>query len=440
VFKPWSIRHLDLSAPLNAIEATPDLGGTVLVFWYRDIPLGRRDVEAAELPITVVQLREMALAAVAPAVGDHLLEYGFCAPLPEKKPRRDAPPDFETLRSLDRPLDQVAARVERAREDAPEDSVSVIVCTRERPDALHTCLGALQKLDPAPDEVVVVDNAPQSGATQAVVEGFPDVRYVLEPTPGLSAARNAGLRHSTGALVAFTDDDVLVHPTWMGRLRAVFADPEVMAVTGLVLPAELETRAQLLFERNHAGFGWGFRALDFDRGFFERMQRYAVPVWQLGAGANMAFRRRVFADLGGFDERLGAGASGCSEDSEMWYRILAHGGRCRYEPTAVVHHVHRRAMEGLDDQMFQYMRGHIAALLAQFEKHGHAGNLRRAFLTLPGYYGRWALRRLRGTSGGPSLLGAQIRGCAAGFAYYLRHRTAAPAAPSVDPVHAPTTA
>lgn len=437
MFKSWAIRHIDLSAPLNAIEANADLGGVALIFWYRDIPLGRRDVEAAELPLPVAQLREMALTAVAPAVGDRLLEHGFRAPLPEKKPRRDASPDFGALRSLDRPLERVAARVEQAGEEAPDDSVSVIVCTRERPYALRACLTALRSLDPAPNEFVVVDNAPQSDATRGVVEDFPEVQYVLESTPGLSAARNAGLRQSTGDLVAFTDDDVLVHPAWAGRLRAAFTDPGVMAVTGLVLPAELETHAQLLFERNHAGFGWGFRALDFDRGFFERMRRYAVPVWQLGAGANMAFRRRVFDDLGGFDERLGAGAAGCSEDSEMWYRILADGGRCRYEPTAVVHHVHRREMEGLDEQMFQYMRGHIAALLAQFEKHGHAGNLRRAFLTLPGYYGRLVLRRLRGMPGGPGSLGAQIRGCAAGFAYYFRHRTAAP---PVDSVHAPTAA
>jgi GT2 family glycosyltransferase len=440
VFKPWAVRHIDLAAPLEAFGAAPELGGAVLVFWYGDIPLGRYDVEAAQLPLSTVQLLETAIAAVAPAVGDQLLDRGFRAPLPEKEPARDPPPDFAALRSLARPLERVAARIERASDEAPDEPVSVIVCTRERPDALRNCLARLQQLDPAPDEIVVVDNAPRSGATRTVVEGFPGVGYVLEPTPGLSAARNAGLRHSSSALVAFTDDDVLVHPTWVGRIRAAFADPGVMAVTGLILPAVLETPAQLLFEQDHAGFGRGFRALDFDRGFFERMRRYAVPVWQLGAGANMAFRRRVFDDLGGFDERLGAGASGCSEDSEMWYRILAHGYRCRYDPTAVVHHVHRREMEGLGDQMFQYMRGHIAALLAQFEKHGHAGNLRRAFLTLPNYYGRWVLRRLRGVSGGPSQLGAQIRGCAAGFAYYLRHRTAAPAAPPVDPVYAPTSA
>lgn len=434
MFKPWAIRHIDLSEPLPALPADPESGGTVLVFWQGDVPFGRYDAEASELPLSAVEVREHALSAITPAVGDRVLAHGFAAIPPVKTPRPRPPADLGALLDLGAPL-QVA---EAAVEDAVrfEEAVSVIVCTRERPDDLRACLESLMALDPAPAEVVVVDNAPRSDATRAVVEDFPQAEYVLEPRPGLSVARNTGLRHTHCPLVAFTDDDVLVHTRWLDRLRFAFSDPVVMAVTGLVLPAELETRAQFLFERNHAGFGWGFRRLDFDADFFDQMRRYAAPVWQLGAGANMAFRRRVFDELGGFDERLGAGASGCSEDSEIWYRILARGWNCRYEPAAVVHHVHRREQGGLDDQMYQYMRGHITSLLAQYEMHRHPGNLRRAFLTLPGYYARWIARRARGRRGGPSLLGAQIRGSAAGFAYYLRHRSSAPAAPDVHPVDA----
>ncbi len=434
MFKPWAIHHIDLRDPLSALERSPDVGGVVLIFWWADIPLGRRDLEASQLPIPAMQLREIALAAITPTVGDYLMEHGFRGPMPEKKPRPDAPPDFDALRTLRQPLEQVQARVEQSAAAAPHASVSVVVCTRERPDDLRKCLESLRRLDPAPTEIIVVDNAPRSDATRRVVESMPGVRYVVEPQPGLSVARNTGLRHSIGDLVAFTDDDVLVHAGWVGRLRAAFAEPAVMAVTGLILPAELDTPAQLYFEQNHAGFGRGYRALSFDLGFFERMRRYAVPVWQLGAGANMAFRRRVFEEVGGFDERLGAGASGCSEDSEMWYRILAGGGHCRYEPTAVVHHVHRRDIEGLDNQMYQYMRGHITALLTQFEEHRHVGNLRRAFLTLPHYYGQGVLRRVRKKPGVPASLGMQIRGCVAGFGYYLRHRTDADAVPPIDPL------
>ena len=91
---------------------------------------------------------------------------------------------------------------------------------------------------------------------------------------------------------------------------------------------------------------------------------------------------RLIEQVGGFDERLDVGAAGCSGDSEMWYRIMASGGTCRYEPTAVVFHRHRRDLESFKQQIFSYMRGHVAALLIQFEKTGHWGNLRRLFLAL----------------------------------------------------------
>jgi len=436
MFKPWSICHVDLSAPLAAIPADPSWGGVVLVYWYKGIPLGRRDVQISQLPLSIARLCQMALKDIAPAVADRLFDRGFCAPLPERRPQPDAPPDFKALQRLRRPLEKVTLRLQQTSNDVSKETFAVIICTRERPDALHACLVAVQALDPAPNEVIVVDNAPRSGATRAVVRAFPDVRYVVEPAPGLSRARNTGLRHTQAALVAFTDDDALVHPNWLGRLWGAFAAPDVVAATGLILPARLDTPAQVLFEQSHGVSGWGFRTLDFDHAFFERMRRFGVPAWRIGAGANMAFRRVVFEDLGGFDERLGAGASGCSEDSEMWYRILARGGVCRYEPAAVVHHIHRREMEHLRHQMFQYMRGHLAALLVQFEKHGHVGNLRRALITLPGYYGKSVLRRVLGRSAGPILLGAQIRGCAAGLSYYFRYRTAAPGAPGCKPIHA----
>ena len=434
-FRPWRVAHVDLAddAP-GPLEARSGEGGLFVSFWWRDLPLGGREVSAEQLPIPGPAVRSWGADAVAEAVADRLFEHGFRPPPPELSPPPDPPPALGDLLAVEAPLRAAYARVEAAERAALPLSMSVVVCTRDRPEALRRCLAALAALDPAPDEVVVVDNAPADGATRRVVEAAPGaVRYVAEPEPGLSAARNAGLRAATGDVVAYTDDDVEVHPRWALRLRSAFDAPGVWAVTGLVLPAELETGAQLLFERNHGGFGWGYRAQTFDAEFFGRMRRHAVPVWQLGAGANMAFRREAFEAVGGFDERLGAGASGCSEDSEMWYRVLAGGGQCRYEPSAVVFHTHRRDDAGLRSQMHAYLRGHVAALLLQHEQHGDRGSLRRAVATLPGYYGRWAVRRALGRPGGPAYLGAQVRGWAAGFGYYLRHRRR-PGAPDLpDP-------
>jgi GT2 family glycosyltransferase len=252
---------------------------------------------------------------------------------------------------------------------------------------------------------------------------MPNIQYLLEPRPGLSVARNTGIHHCIGDIIAFTDDDAIVHPDWIARLQQSFHEPKVMAVTGLVLPAELETEVQLIFQQSPAGFTKGYSPLSFDSQFFEEMKHQGVPVWNIGAGANMAFRRKAFALVGYFDERLGAGASGCSEDSEFWYRILAEGWLCCYEPTAVIYHYHRRDMDSLKHQAYQYMRGHTAALLVQFVNYKHWGNIRRLFLALPRYYIKRLLQELKtGFQPRHSSLLAEIAGCFAGVKFYLDNR------------------
>ena len=266
----------------------------------------------------------------------------------------------------------------------------------------------------------MVDNAPTTDEVRQLVSQMSHIRYVRESRPGLSVARNTGINHSKGQIVAFTDDDTIVRSNWIASLQKGFENNRVMAVTGLVLPAQLETESQIIFEMGYGNFSWGYRRRTFDRQFFAKTKHLGVPVWRIGAGANMAFRREIFDRVGNFDERLGAGASGCSEDSEMWYRILAEGWLCHYEPLAVVFHYHRRELDELEKQMYQYMRGHIVALLVQFAKYHHWGNLYRLFWTLPKHYGGLFIGSLvRGYQLKYKTYFAEILGCLAGIQYYL---------------------
>ena len=154
-------------------------------------------------------------------------------------------------------------------------------------------------------------------------------------------------------------------------------------------------------------------------------------MWRIGAGANTAFRRRVFERVGLFDERLGAGAAGCSEDSELWYRVLAEGGACLYEPRAVVHHHHRAEWPALLRQTRAYMRGHVAALFVQHRRWGHASNLRRVFVQLPRYFAGTAWQCVKGASPGRArVLVEEVLGWAGGLrlAPRMRRREASGAA------------
>ncbi|MGY1779758.1 glycosyltransferase [Geodermatophilus sp. SYSU D01036] len=220
----------------------------------------------------------------------------------------------------------------------------------------------------SPLEVVVVDNDADPAALGRALEehfaGDARVRWVHEPRQGLSFARNAGLAAARGSIVVFTDDDVLVDHHWVERLVAGFESTvPVACVTGAILPAEIETRAQLWLEE-YGGFHKGFERRVFDA----TPHRDASPLYpfnagQFGSGANMAFRADVLREIGGFAVDLGAGtlAHG-GEDLDISLRTILAGHTIVYEPAALMWHRHRRSYEALRRQMFRYGIGLAAAV------------------------------------------------------------------------------
>ena len=250
------------------------------------------------------------------------------------------------------------------------ENVSIVVCTRDRSNQLRTCLESLERLDPAPLEIIIVDNAPSDSSTADLVnEEFPHLVYVPEPRPGLDWARNAGADRARGDIIAYTDDDVRVDPRWAGALADAFASaPDIVAVTGLVEPAELETEAQQLFEYQ-GGFGRGYepRWVRVPSSRKDRWPYYGTGSY--GTGANFALHRRALEALGGFDTALDVGTiTNGGGDLEMMSRVLANGDTLCYWPAAIVFHFHRRDHSQLYRQLENNGRGSLAMFLAMWSR------------------------------------------------------------------------
>jgi len=269
--------------------------------------------------------------------------------------------------------------------------ISVVVCTRDRPDQLADCLHALLALDYPDYEVVVVDNASRSDDTARLVADLP-VRYVREERPGLDWARNRGIAEARHDIVAFTDDDVRPDRHWLSAIARAFAASEVMAVTGFVAPAELETSAQMTFEFGYGGMSHGFRRRVIRRDSLTTRELLWASAF--GTGANMAFRREAFARVGPFDVALDVGTpSGGGGDVEMFHRLLARGHTLVYEPAALVWHTHRRDAASLRQLVRNNGRSFGAYLITCARNRTLS---RRSILHFAIRYwlGGWILRRL----------------------------------------------
>ena len=244
------------------------------------------------------------------------------------------------------------------REVVSERDVTVVICTRERPEGLRRCLLSLLAQESREFSVLVIDNAPESDRTWGVAKEFTDrleIRYVKETSAGLSRARNRSIVESDREIIAWVDDDEEVDRRWVTQIAQGFREPTVGCVCGVMVPAELATPAQVLFEQwgGHRK-GRGFRPMEFSlRELGRRAVLYPLPAF--GAGGNMAMRREAILQLGGFDEALGAGTPAMGgEDTLALTELMLAGTVVRYDPTAITRHYDRTSHEGLGLQLYGY--------------------------------------------------------------------------------------
>lgn len=253
------------------------------------------------------------------------------------------------------------------REASPVPEISVIVATFDRPAALARCLDSLlNQTITRTFEIIVVDNHPQSGLTTAVAQQFPTIRWLQEPSAGLSMARNAGIKDARGAVLVTTDDDIVAPPAWLELLTAPLFEGEtsLAATTGNCIPLKIETEAEALFEA-YGGLRHGGQSIEFDTRWVKHWRLWFPQLWRVGSAANAAFRAALFHQpaVGLFETRLGTGTpAGAWEDLYLFYRILHAGYSIRYLPEAEIEHAHRENLAALHRQLCAYRRGETAFL------------------------------------------------------------------------------
>jgi glycosyltransferase involved in cell wall biosynthesis len=198
-------------------------------------------------------------------------------------------------------------------------TVSVIIPAFNASALIAECLDSLTKQTCPPDEIIVVDNG-STDDTAAVVNTFSDVRYIPEPTPGVSFARNTGAREASGTILAFIENDCIADDKWIAEAKKIFlSDSNVQGLLGISKGINHNTYATL-FQKSYDLF---LREIT-DR------NNYVIKI----DTKNFFIYKRVFFGLKGFDTSLDV-----SEGLDLGIRLHRHDIIVKLAPKAIVSHI-----------------------------------------------------------------------------------------------------
>ena len=217
-------------------------------------------------------------------------------------------------------------------------SISIIIATSGRVEKIDRLLNSLSRTlgrDRITHEIVIANNATDDTKAAGVeslarkFDGRDGVHcwQVREPVAGKCRAQNKTIPLTQGEIVAFLDDDVEVRPEWLDSIDSFFKNYPHDAMQGSVIMRPEDAKDEKLQKALYR-----YRTVDF-------VNYRSAPGSDLRTltGGNMALRRTVFDRAGMFDERLGPGGFGISEDVEFAQRVLKAGLRIGWEPKAAVY-------------------------------------------------------------------------------------------------------
>ena len=233
--------------------------------------------------------------------------------------------------------------------------ISVVVALHNASETLDSCLAALSRMRYPNVEVIVVNDGSTDNSRE-IIEGYPSVRAIHQEQQGVSAARNSGMRAATGEIVAYIDSDADADPDWLFYLASTFLNSDVEATGGPnFVPAEDGWLAKCVYRSPG-----GPTHVMYD----DRLAEH-VP------GCNMAFRKSALEAINGFDPVFRT----AGDDVDLCWRLLEHGFRIGFSPSAVVWHHRRSSIRAYWRQQAGY--GRAESLLERkfpkrFNPWGHA--------------------------------------------------------------------
>ncbi len=201
--------------------------------------------------------------------------------------------------------------------------LSIIIATHARPDSLARLIASLKPQLHASHELIVAENGTLSETI--LPDPQPVTAHIHDPRPGKCRVQNVAIAQASGDVLIFLDDDLVVAKDYLEQVERFFVyHPEFAAMKGRILAQEDALKV--------AGAGWVYLDLPLVDHGDEVIEVRGV------LGANMAFRAEALRAVGPFDERLGPGACGHEEETEMSARLRRRGYRIGYSPNALVYH------------------------------------------------------------------------------------------------------
>ena len=259
-------------------------------------------------------------------------------------------------------------------------SFSIIIPTHQRPQPLHNCLSAINRLDYPKElfEVIVINDGGDlnQASMMDIFAGQMDVKFFSQPKAGPAAARNTGASRARNRYLVFTDDDCMPAVDWLlkfnNRLSSMSADAIAGRTINLLDKNPYSTASQILVDFLYQYYN----SNTFRTGFF--------------TSNNLLLAADIFREIGGFDIHFPKAAA---EDRDLCDRLLFHEKKVIFADEIIVFHAHSLNFPAFCRQHFNYGKGAYFYHKKYTARHGARVRLE----PLP-FYSKLFLYQLRGTS------------------------------------------